>query len=141
MAELAADSVRYEFVTQLPRDDGCGVCVLQMLTGKSYDQIACMIDWGVQTSHYTTWKELQGVLVDLGWNIGQVRKAQSWGDIAGPAIVHVEGDHFILYDGDEGVFYDPGLQQGPHLTTRLVPLTYLLVHRPSCRAQQRSHRA
>jgi hypothetical protein len=51
---------RPKFVTQCPRDDGCGVFVLQMLTGKPYDQIASMIDWGDQTNHYTTWKELLG---------------------------------------------------------------------------------
>ncbi|MGO8506848.1 hypothetical protein AB9F35_36970, partial [Rhizobium leguminosarum] len=51
----------------------------QMLTGKPYDQLAGIIDWGVQTNHYTTWKELRCVLTELGWQTGGLRKAESWG--------------------------------------------------------------
>ncbi|MGO7031602.1 hypothetical protein ACCS91_30730 [Rhizobium ruizarguesonis] len=130
MTQPAADKVRFNFVTQCPRDDGCGVFVLQMLTGKPYDQLAGMIDWGVQTNHYTTWKELRGVLTALGWQTGGLRKAESWGDVCGVAVVHVEGDHFILYDGDNGVFYDPGQPDGPDLQSGLVPMNYLPVQSP-----------
>lgn len=59
---------------QCPRDGGCGVFALQMLTGKPYDQIASMIDWGVQTNHYTTWKELRSVALGTapgGAEVGQ----------------------------------------------------------------------
>ncbi|WP_245456117.1 hypothetical protein [Rhizobium leguminosarum] len=130
MTQPAADKVRFKFVTQCPRDDGCGVFVLQMLTGKPYDQIASMIDWGVQTNHYTTWKELRDVLTELGWRTGGLRKADSWGDVRGVAVVHVEGDHFILYDADNGVFYDPGQPDGPDLHSRLVPMSYIAVQSP-----------
>lgn len=130
MTQPAADKVRFEFVTQCPRDDGCGVFVLQMLTGKPYDQIASMIDWGVQTNHYTTWKELRGVLSALGWRTGGLRKAESWDDVCGVAVVHVEGDHSILYDADNGIFYDPGQPDGPNLHSRLVPMNYLAVQCP-----------
>ncbi|WP_237361697.1 hypothetical protein [Rhizobium gallicum] len=130
MTQPAAHKVRFKFVTQCPRDDGCGVFVLQMLTGKPYDQIASMIDWGVQTNHYTTWKELRGVLAELGWHTGGLCKAKSWGDVRGVAVVHVEGDHFILYDADNGIFYDPGQSDGPDLHTRLVPMSYLPVQSP-----------
>ncbi|WP_245434972.1 hypothetical protein [Rhizobium anhuiense] len=130
MTQPAADKVRFEFVTQCPRDDGCGVFVLQMLTGKPYDQIASMIDWGVQTNHYTTWKELRGVLSALGWRPGGLRKAESWDDVCGVAVVHVKGDHFILYDADNGIFYDPGQPDGPNLHSRLVPMNYLAVQCP-----------
>jgi len=130
LTQPATDKVRFEFVTQCPRDDGCGVFVLQMLTGKPYDQIASMIDWGVQTNHYTTWKELRGVLSALGWRTGGLRKAESWDDVCGVAVVHVEGDHFILYDADNGIFYDPGQPDGPNLHSRLVPMSYLPVQCP-----------
>ena len=74
--------------------------MLQMLTGKPYDEIARLIDWGVQTDHYTTWKELRGALTELGWQIDELHEAVRWDDIAGLAIVHVIGDHFILYDAE-----------------------------------------
>lgn len=48
----------------------------------------------------------------------------------GVAVVHVEGDHFILYDADDGIFYDPGQWEGPDLETQLVPLSCLCVHLP-----------
>ncbi len=121
---------RFQFVTQLPRDDGCGVFVLQMLTDKRYDALADMIDWGVQTNHYTTWNELTGVLTALGWDIDGPRSAKSWSDISGVAVVNVEGDHFILYDADNGAFYDPGRPSGPDRASDLIPVTYLSVHPP-----------
>ena len=98
-----------------------------MLTGKPYDQLAGMIDWGAQANHYTTWKDLCGVLVALGWDIGELRQATSWDDIRGVAVVHVEGDHFILYDADNGAFYDPGQLEGPDLDSQLIPMSYLSV--------------
>ncbi|WP_259671959.1 hypothetical protein [Rhizobium sp. NZLR8] len=130
MAQPNPAKVRFQFVTQRPRDDGCGVFVLQMLTGRPYGQLAGMIDWGAQTNHYTTWKELSCVLSEMGWRIGEVRKVESWSDVIGVAVVHVEGDHFILYDADNGIFYDPGQWEGPDLDTQLVPLSYLPVHLP-----------
>lgn len=69
----AASRIRFDFVTQHSRDDGCGVFVLQMLTGKAFDSIAGMIDWGALQNHYTTWKELRGVLSQLGWPTGAAR--------------------------------------------------------------------
>ena len=126
----ASDKARFQFITQRPRDDGCGVFVLQMLTGRPYNQLAGMIDWGVRTNHYTTWKDLCGVLVALGWDIGELRQAGSWDDIPGVAVVHVEGDHFILYDADNGAFYDPGQSKGPDRESRLIPLSYLAVRPP-----------
>src|ERR1700712_5150258 len=108
MAKPKANKVRFQFFTQSPSDDGCGIFVLQMLTSKPYDQIVRMIDWGSQTNHYTTWKELRGVLNELGWPTGGVCEVEKWADIRGLAVVHVRGDHFILYDADNGMFYDPG---------------------------------
>ena len=101
-----------------------------MLTGKSYGEIAGMIDWGVQKNHYTTWKELRGVLSALGWQADELYSAKSWGDISGLAIVHVEGDHFILYDAEDGAFYDPGLLDGPNVNSDRIPVSYLRVQRP-----------
>ena len=130
MTRPAPETPLFQFVTQRPRDDGCGVFVLQMLTGRPYDQLADMIDWGVRTNHYTTWKELRGVLVGLGWDIGELRQARSWDDISGVAVVHVEGDHFILYDADNGAFYDPGQLEGPDRDSSLIPVSYLSVCPP-----------
>lgn len=128
MKRPAPDKVRFQFVTQRPRDDGCGVFVLQMLTGKTYEQIAAMIDWGVQKNHYTTWKELAGVLTELGWSIGEPHKVNNWSDVSGLAVVHVEVDHFMLYDN--GIFYDPGQWEGPDLDSDSIPISYLPVRPP-----------
>lgn len=126
----ASENVRFQFATQRPRDDGCGLFVLQMLTGRPYEQLAGMIDWGVRTNHYTTWKELRGVLAELEWSTGELRAAEKWDDIGGVAIVHVQGDHFILYDADNGAFYDPGQPKGPAIESSLIPMSYLPVRLP-----------
>jgi hypothetical protein len=120
----------FQFVTQLPRDDGCGVVVLQMLSGQPYEQLAGMIDWGRQTNHYMTWGQLFDVLVKLRLNIGESRVATSWADIDGVAVVHLQGDHYILCDADNAVFYDPGLAVGPDTESSLIPMSYFSV-RPS----------
>lgn len=122
---------RFPFVTQLPRDDGCGVVVLQMLTGKSYDALAAMIGWDRGAVHYSTWKELTGVLSALGWDIGEPRPATSWGEISGVAVVHVEPDHFMLYDAGSATFYDPGQLTGPQSQSALIPMSYLSVRPPT----------
>ena len=130
MDPVSTNKVRFQFVTQVPRDDGCGVFVLQMLTGKPYDLLARMIDWGDQTNHYTTWVELRAVLKQLGWRTSELLRSTEWAEIKGIAIVHVEGDHFVLFDADNGVFYDPGLTDGPQVTTSHTPLSHLLVNPP-----------
>lgn len=130
MTPPAPKSVRFQFVTQLPRDDGCGVVVLQILTGQPYDKLAGMVDWGSQTNHYMTGSQLFGVLVKLGLNIGESRAATSWADIGGVAVVHVQGDHYILYDADNTVFYDPGLAVGPNTASSLIPMSYFSVRAP-----------
>lgn len=130
MTQPAPDKIRFQYVSQHPRDDGCGVFVLQMLTGMAYDQIATMIDWGKQENHYTTWKELRGVLTALGWQIGEVRKADSWDDIHSLSVVHVQEDHFLLYDADNVIFYDPGQLEGPDIKSSSIPISYLPVQPP-----------
>ncbi|MDP9762480.1 MULTISPECIES: hypothetical protein [Agrobacterium] len=74
---------RFAFHTQCPRDDGCGVFVLQMLTGMSYDDVAAMIDWGDKSAHYTSWNDLCGVLAEIGWSIEVPIKTSRWSDIQG----------------------------------------------------------
>lgn len=68
---------RFPFHTQCPRDDGCGVFVLQMLTGMSYDDVAAMIDWGDKSAHYTTWNDLCGVLAEIGLSVENPDQNQS----------------------------------------------------------------
>lgn len=61
-----------------------------------------MIDWGVRTNRTARRP------TELGWHTGGLRETKNWADVQGVAVVHVEGDHFILYDADNGIFYDPG---------------------------------
>ncbi|MGO4134735.1 hypothetical protein ACEQ6A_09260 [Rhizobium brockwellii] len=120
-------SHRFPFYTQRPRDDGCGVFVLQMLTGMSYDEVAAMIDWGDESAHYTTWNDLCGVLAEIGLSVEAPIKTSRWSDIQGVAIVHVQGDHFMLYDAENGLFYDPAEMEGPRVASDRVPTSYLTV--------------
>ena len=91
-----------------------------------------MIDWGAQKNHYTTWKELRGVLTELGWSIGELRRVDNWSDVSGLAVVHVEEDHFVLFDN--GMVYDPGQGDGPDLSSESIPISYLPVMPPESRA-------
>ena len=127
---VASGRPRFRFITQLPRDDGCGVFVLQMLTGEPYDTLAGMIDWGAQTHHHTTWKDLRGVLSRLGWHVGRPRRVQQWASIAGVALVHVAPDHFMLYDAENALFYDPSMADGPSRESGQVPISYLPIALP-----------
>ncbi len=119
--------VRFPFHSQLPRDDGCGVRVLQMLTGMTYDQVAAMVDWGDRSVHYTRWDDVCRVLRSLGWSIGTPIRTSDWSDIQGVAVVHVDGDHFLLYDSVNRLFYDPGEPEGPAVVTSHTPTSYLTV--------------
>ncbi|WP_245503048.1 hypothetical protein [Rhizobium leguminosarum] len=124
---------RFPFHTQCPRDDGCGVFVLQTLTGMSYDDVAAMIDWGDKSAHYTTWNDLCGVLAEIGLSVETPIKTSRWSDIQGVAIVHVQGDHFMLYDAENGLFYDPAEMEGPRVASARVPTSYLTVYGPNHR--------
>lgn len=85
---------RFPFHSQLPRDDGCGVRVLQMLTGMTYDQVAAMVDWGDRSVHYTRWDDVCRVLRSLGWPIGAPIRTSEWSDIQGVAVVHARWGPF-----------------------------------------------
>ncbi len=117
--------MRFSFLSQRPRDDGCGIVVLQMLTNMTYDDIAHRVSWGDRTVHYMTWVDICAVLRGLGWAIEKPIAIDGWAEIEGIAIVHVKPDHFILYDADEGLFYDPAAEQGPVGFVDLTPMTYL----------------
>lgn len=119
--------MRFSFLSQRPRDDGCGVVVLQMLTSMAYDDVARRVPWGDRTVHYMTWVDICTVLQSLGWAIEKPIEVVGWSEIEGVAIVHVEPDHFILYDADEGLFYDPAAAEGPADIVDLTPLSYLKV--------------
>ena len=128
MTETATPKL--EFATQRPREDGCGVVTLQMLTGKPYDDIAAMFDWTGKAHHQTTWSDLRPVLTALGWHVSEVVAASSWDGIKTLAIVHVMDDHFMLYDGQSGLFYDPWEWEGPQHTSDRVPLSFATVTPP-----------
>jgi hypothetical protein len=102
-----------------------------MLTGMSYDEVAAMIDWGDKSAHYTTWNDLCGVLAEIGVPIEAPIKTSRWSDIQGVAIVHVQRDHFMLYDAENGLFYDPAEMEGPGVASDRVPTSYLTVYPPA----------
>ncbi|MGV3575626.1 MAG: hypothetical protein ACO1O4_10895 [Devosia sp.] len=118
------------FHTQRPREDGCGVVTLQMLTGKPYDEIADLFDWTGKSHHQTNWNELRPALAGLGWQLGEITAVAGWDDIRSLAIVHVMDDHFMLYDGRSGVFYDPWEWEGPQQTSNRAPLSFVTVAPP-----------
>ncbi len=53
---------------------------------------------------------------------------QSMERYPGVAIVHVQGDHFMLYDAENGLFYDPAEMEGPGVASDRVPTSYLTVY-------------
>lgn len=124
------DRIRFIFSTQLPRDDGCGLVVAQMLTGRPYEEIAALVDWGSRPDHYMSWETVCDLLAKLDLKLGDSAEATRWSEIHGLAFVHVEPDHYILYDADNQVFYDPGLAEGPDTETSLVPMEYYPVRLP-----------
>lgn len=128
---INTDHIRFAFHTQLPRGDGCGVRALQMLTGQTYDHLASLVDWGDRSVHYMRWADITGVLDSLGVDYERPRPAGTWGEIEGIAIVHVEGDHFVFYDGAYALVYDPGEASGPTTSTRHVPMSALAIRVPA----------
>jgi hypothetical protein len=63
-----------------------------------------------------------------GMSYDDVAAMIDWGDIQGVAIVHVQGDHFMLYDAENGLFYDPAEMEGPGVASDRVPTSYLTVY-------------
>ena len=124
---------RFTFVTQQPNDGGCGVVALQMLTGLSFAEIASMIDWGTRrgSPHHLEGREARPP-ARLGWTVATPRRVNAWQRITGVALVHVKEDHFMLYDAENRLFYDPAQWQGPDATTMQVPISY--ASRAGCRA-------
>lgn len=127
---MAVAEPHLQFITQRPREDGCGVVTLQMLTGRPYEEIADLFDWTGKTQHQTNWSELRPVLAGLDWQLGEITAAAGWDDIRSLAIVHVMDDHFMLYDGCSGVFYDPWEWEGPQQMSNRVPLSFVTVAPP-----------
>lgn len=130
MTRPSPDTIRLTFHTQRPREDGCGVFVLQMLTGKDFDALAGMIDWGEEAVYHTKWSDLTKVLTSLGWTQHGPYAINTWDDVEGLAIAHVYDDHFMIYDADQSVFYDPWEWTGPSTQSTRLPLSYLRVEPP-----------
>jgi hypothetical protein len=125
------EKCRFPFITQRPTEDGCGAYVLQMLTGTPLGELEKRIGWTPGALRRSVWSDLLRVLGDLNWSFGTPQPAAGWDDVRGIAIVHVKDDHFMLYDADNSVFYDPWEWEGPALECNRVPLSYLTVHPPS----------
>jgi len=130
MTQVEPWGVRFDFATQRPRDDGCGGFVLQMLTGVPYDEIARRLGWTGDSVHHSSWVEMRKVLTGLDWQFDEPVLAKSWDDVQGLAIVHVREDHFMLYDGENGLFYDPAELSGPQQSSEQVPIAFMAVRPP-----------
>lgn len=124
-------AIRFPFLTQRPTEDGCGAYVLQMLTGTPLRDLETRIGWKAGELRRSVWPDLIRVLTDFGWEIGTPQAVTSWDAVQGVAIVHVAEDHFMLYDADNAVFYDPWEWEGPSLDSNRVPLSYLTVRPPN----------
>lgn len=131
MSSPAPDHIRFPFLTQRPTEDGCGAYVLQMLTGKSYAEIAGIIGWREGELRRSSWDDIARVLSALGYTIGTPQPASDWSEVRGVAIVHVKDDHFMFYDADNKVFYDPWEWEGPSTQSARVPLSYLEIPLPA----------
>lgn len=122
---------RFPFITQRPTEDGCGAYVLQMLTGKPLSELEALIGWQPGELRRSEWPDLIRLLGAFDWDFGTVQTVASWADVDGVAIVHVAEDHFMLYDADNAMFYDPWEWEGPALSSNRVPLSCLSVRPPS----------
>jgi hypothetical protein len=119
------------FITQRPREDGCGCVTLQMLTGKTYAELAPHFGWSVEDLRRTDWANLRDVLYAIGWQLSPVTPVTGWDEILDLAIVHVMEDHFMLYDGRSMTFYDPWELEGPQKVTNRVPMSFATVTPPA----------
>jgi hypothetical protein len=128
---IAPDKIRFPFFSQRPGEDACGAFVLQMLTGRRFDEVAALFNWAEGDLRRAEWANVIDALKALGWEIAEPRPASNWADVQTLAIVHVKPDHFMLYDGEAGVFYDPWEWQGPQAETSREPLTFLPVKKPA----------
>lgn len=127
MSDRSPGRSRLHFVTQLPRDDGCGVAVLQMLTGNSYHEIAQTIPWRDPAVHHMTWDLMLPALEASGFQVGELQKTDLWSDVVGLAVVHVQPDHFIIYDANTGDFFDPGKPTGPSRKPTTQPRSFVSI--------------
>ena len=127
MSDMSRGAPRINFVTQLPRDDGCGVAVLQMLTGNSYHEIARTIPWRDSAVHHMTWDLMLPALEASGFQVGEFQKTDLWSNVAGLAVVHVQPDHFIIYNANTGDFFDPGKSTGPSREPSTQPLSFVSI--------------
>jgi hypothetical protein len=124
-------SFALNFITQRPREDGCGGVVLQMLTELPFDDIMRRIGWGENDLRRSTWDDLTRILGELGWEFGEPVECTDFSEVQGIAIVHVHDDHFMLYDAENAIFYDPFEFEGPQTTSERIPMRYLTVARPT----------
>ena len=127
MSDNSLGTPRLRFVTQLPRDDGCGVAVLQMLTGKSYNDIAQTVAWRDPAVHHMAWDLMLPALQASGFQVSELQQTDLWSDVAGVAVVHVQPDHFVIYDATTGEFYDPGKPTGPSGEPAAQPLSFVSI--------------
>lgn len=127
MTTPSPDHIRLPFVTQRPLEDGCGASVLQMLTGKPLAEIESHFGWKNGELRRSTWEDIIRILPLYGWQFGARQEVESWDDVRGLAVMHVHDDHFMLYDADNKVFYDPWEFEGPSLATNRRPISCLTV--------------
>ncbi|MBF0679676.1 MAG: hypothetical protein IR164_12160 [Devosia sp.] len=121
------NQIRLPFITQRPLEDGCGASVLQILTGKPLAEIESHFGWKNGELRRSNWEDIIRILPLYGWQFGARQEVESWDEVHGLAVMHVHDDHFMLYDADTKVFYDPWEFEGPSLVTNRKPISTLTV--------------
>jgi hypothetical protein len=116
--------MKVRFVPQENKSSGCGPACIAMLIGKrlasspsqSYAKAIEIIFKGhPRRDLYTEWGDLQSALDHLGINYaGRIHRHRSWNAIKTLSIVKCgkSGDsgnywHWVIYDGRNGLLYDP----------------------------------
>lgn len=115
---------------------GCGTACLAIVAGISLEMAAAIL-FGENTSSVTRthWGQMRKGLKAAGFeSIGNPRRVSDWNSIHGVALVAVsrskENWHWVIYDGFDGLVYDP-LKGEPVLAkkSRRKLVSYLLLRR------------
>ena len=111
--------MKLKFISQKNRNSGCGVACVAMLAGVSYSKAekALFPDNSIR-GRYTQYSDIQRGLLCFGVRFDNViSRERSWPKIRGISVVKCgvtqDGNwHWLIYDGAEGIIYDP-LKRGP----------------------------
>lgn len=121
---------------QQSKATGCGIACLAIVAGTSLERAAAIL-FGetIPSVTRTHWTDMRKGLKAAGFEgIGNPRRVSDWNNIHGVALVAVsrskENWHWVIYDGFDGLVYDPLKEepvQAKKSRRRLV--SYLLLRR------------